>query len=247
MQALLDKILTFALEVLGRLKTRSMIDYFRNGISIDCLLFTVIEQKLQALLLRRKHELFNGEWSLPGRLLRSDMEPEYGLMRIMESLTGRTNVYYKQIRAFTGVNRHPQGRVVAIAYYGLTHPSKIELGTPDMASEVAWFPIDEVPEMPFDHNDILHSGLRRLRRRVHSRPVIVEMLPDRFSMPELQRAYELVLGEQFDKRNFRKRFLESGLLEKLDEFQKSPRTRPAQLYRVIPDQYQRLRRKGFTV
>lgn len=224
-----------------------MTEYFRNGISIDCLLFTILDQKLQILLIRRKHELFDGEWSLPGKLLRPDMEPDYGLIRIMEDMTGRADVYYKQIRAFTGVNRHPQGRVVAIAYFGLTHPSKIKLKVPDMASEIAWVPIDQIPEMPFDHNEILESGIRRLRRRVQSRPVIIEMLPERFSMPELQRAYELVLEEELDKRNFRKRFIEAGLLEKLDEFQKMPKTRPAQLYRVIPDQYHSLRRKGFPI
>ncbi len=224
-------------------------EYPRPSVTVDCILFGFDEGELKILLIQRGGEPFRGMWALPGGFLDIDTDPslEYAAKRELEEETGLTNVFMEQLYTFGDMGRDPRGRVVSIAYYALLKLSdyqKVNAGTD--ADSVRWFALSEVPEdLAFDHEKILQMAIERLKGKVRYQPIGFELLPEKFTLSELQHLYEAVLGVTLDKRNFRKKILKMDLLVALEEKQEKVAHRAARLYQFDKKRYEELKSKGF--
>jgi 8-oxo-dGTP diphosphatase len=158
---------------------------------------------------------------------------------------GLHNVFLEQLYTFGAVDRDPRERVVSVAYYALVKLSDHRAKAATDAAEARWFPISDVPRLAFDHRNILRTALARLQGKVRYQPIGFELLPAKFTLSQLQHLYEVILGTELDKRNFRKKVLSFELLVPLKETQMIGRHRPAQLFRFDPDRYEKLKKRGF--
>lgn len=217
--------------------------YPRPALTVDCVVFGFDGGDLQVLLIRRALEPFQNRWALPGGFVHLDETLDEAARRELEEETGLREVFLEQLHTFGAVDRDPRERVVSVAYYALVKPSAATAATD--AAEADWFPVASVPPLAFDHADILAAALERLRDKLRREPVGFELLPPKFTLSQLQRLYEAVLGTTLDKRNFRKKVLGYDLLVPLKEKHREGAHRPAQLFRFDPVKYRRLEKKGF--
>ncbi len=217
--------------------------YPRPALTVDCVVFGFDGGDLQVLLIRRALEPFQNRWALPGGFVHLDETLDEAARRELEEETGLREVFLEQLHTFGAVDRDPRERVVSVAYYALVKPSAATAATD--AAEADWFPVASVPPLAFDHADILAAALERLRNKLRREPVGFELLPPKFTLSQLQRLYEAVLGTTLDKRNFRKKVLGYDLLVPLKEKHREGAHRPAQLFRFDPVKYRRLEKKGF--
>jgi len=206
----------------------SHIDYFNIAISVDCVIFGYDNKELKVLLIKSDLEEFRGMWSFPGDLINPDEDIESAPYRILKQRTGLDDVYLEQVYTFGSVNRHPSGRVITIAYYSLLDINHHQLKLTD--NELHWHVVSEIKKMAFDHNVILEICLQRLQQQVMERPVIFNLLPEKFSLRELQDVYEAILGIELDRRNFRKRISLKDWLVDLNEMEENVQHRPGKLY-----------------
>ncbi|HRQ87372.1 MAG TPA: NUDIX domain-containing protein [Bacteroidia bacterium] len=218
-------------------------EYPRPALTVDCVVFGFDGGDLQVLLIRRALEPFKDRWALPGGFVHLDETLDEAARRELEEETGLREVFLEQLHTFGAVDRDPRERVVSVAYYALVTPSAATAATD--AAEADWFPVASVPPLAFDHADILAAALERLRDKLRREPVGFELLPAKFTLGQLQRLYEAVLGTALDKRNFRKKVLGYDLLVPLKETHREGAHRPAQLFRFDPAKYRRLKKKGF--
>lgn len=219
--------------------------FFRSAFTVDNVIFGFDEGDLKILMIKRGEEPFKDQWGLPGYFVYEDENLDSAANRVLEELTGLKNVYLEQVRTFGTVDRHPAGRVITIAYYSLVKIRDYKLNASSIAQQVEWFPVAKLPELPFDHDDILEACFNRLKRRVRGRPVGFELLPPKFTLTELQHLYEAILETELDKRNFRKKILSMNLLIDLEETQAGVAHRPARLYQFDKDKYEHLYAEGF--
>ena len=189
--------------------------YEHPAVTTDCVIFTYEDWKLKVLLVKRGGEPYKGEWALPGGFLRNDETAKEGALRELREETGLEASAVGELGVFSDPSRDPRERVITIAFYALVKPSEVEGG--DDADEAAWFSIDELPQLAFDHADIINAALERLRRDIHFEPIGFDLLDDEFTIPDLQRLYEIILGVKFDRRNFQRKILSSGILEEAEE------------------------------
>lgn len=192
--------------------------YEHPAVTTDCVIFTYEDWKLKVLLVRRGGEPYKGEWALPGGFLRSDETAKEGAMRELQEETGLVASAIGELGVFSDPKRDPRERVITIAFYALVKPSEVEGG--DDADEAAWYSIDALPALAFDHADIINTALDRLRRDIHFEPIGFDLLDDEFTIPDLQRLYEIILGVKFDRRNFQRKIMASGILEEADAEEK---------------------------
>lgn len=217
----------------------------RPALTVDCVLFGFGEGELKVLLIQRALQPFKGLWALPGGFVQLDETLDEAARRELEEETGLKNVYLEQLYTFGAVDRDPRERVVSVAYYALVKSADhVATGASD-ASDARWFSITDLPRLAFDHREILKTALERLRSKVRYEPIGFELLPPKFTLPQLQHLYEAVLQTELDKRNFRKKILSMGLLVALDEQVRTGAHRPAQLFRFDARKYQALRKRGF--
>lgn len=230
-----------------RLKTAeiekiSHLDYFNIAISVDCVIFGYDEKELKVLLIKSDLEEFADLYSLLGDLIRPDEDLEAASYRILKDRTGLDDVYLEQVQAFGSIERHPSGRVITIAYYSLIDIKHHKLKLSH--NELNWHPVNEIKKMAFDHKVILDSCLYRLQEQVMEHPVIFNLLPEKFSLRELQELYEAILGVELDRRNFRKKISIKDWLVDINEMENDVPHRPGKLYKLRPDFKKRaLRRK----
>ena len=222
------------------------LDKVISNISIDCVIFGFEGGVLEILLVKRAIEPSMGEWALPGGFILKDEEMDHAAERILKETSGVTDIFMEQLSVFGEVNRYPEGRVFTIGYYALVSPDKYSLSPGIDTSEVKWFRLSEINQLPFDHNKIIYEALKRLREKVRYHPVGFELLPKKFTLPKLQILYESVLGIKLDKRNFRKKLLKMNLLIKLDEKEEDNLRRAAYLYRFDKKSYNKLVNDGFS-
>ena len=189
--------------------------YEHPAVTTDCVIFTYEDWKLKVLLVKRGGEPYKGEWALPGGFLRSNETAKEGALRELREETALEASAIGELGVFSKPDRDPRERVITIAFYALVKPSEVHGG--DDADEAAWFPIDDLPQLAFDHADIIHSALERLKRDIHFEPIGFELLDEEFTIPDLQRLYEIILGVKFDRRNFQRKILSSGILEEAEE------------------------------
>lgn len=227
-----------------RLKTAeiekiSHLDYFNIAISVDCVIFGYDEKELKVLLIKSDLEEFAGLQSLLGDLIRPDEDLETASYRILKDRTGMDDVYLEQVQAFGSIERHPSGRVITIAYYSLIDIKhhKLQLSH----NELDWHPLTEIKKLAFDHKLIVDTCLARLQEQVLEHPVIFNLLPEKFSLRELQELYEAILGIELDRRNFRKKISIKDWLVDIDEMENDVPHRPGKLY-TLKKQYKKKNR-----
>ena len=209
-------------------------DYPRPSVTVDVIIFTLRDNDLQVLLVKRKHPPFEGMWAIPGGFVGIDESLEEAALRELEEETGVRDVYLEQLYTFGDPDRDPRGRVITVAYFAVVPADAIRPRAGDDASEARWWSIYDLPPLAFDHADILAYALQRLRYKLEYTAVGFELLPETFTLSELQAAYEVVLGEKLDKRNFRRKILSAGVIEETGEY-RTGEGRPAKLYRFRDD------------
>lgn len=220
-------------------------EYPRPALTVDCAVFGIADSSLELLLIERAEPPFAGHWALPGGFVNIDEEIEDAARRELEEETGMRNVFLEQLFTFGGVGRDPRGRVVSVAYYALAKPSDHQLAAATDAARAAWFPLDDLPPLAFDHDSIIDTAVTRLRGKVRYAPIGFELLPRKFTLTQLQGLYETILGTELDKRNFRKKIRSMELLVDTGEIEKDVPRRPARLYRFDRTRYRKLARQGF--
>ncbi len=222
-------------------------EYPRPSVTVDCILFGFDAGELKVLLIQRGGEPFKGLWAFPGGFLDVDTDPtiEEAAKRELEEETGLTHVFMEQLYTFGDMGRDPRGRTVSVAYYALIKLDDYKVQAGSDADRAHWFAISQVPPLAFDHAKILQTALERLKGKVRYQPIGFELLPQKFTLSELQHLYEVVLGMDLDKRNFRKKILKMNLLVELDEWQAGVPHRAARLFRFDKQRYEELKARGF--
>ena len=217
--------------------------YPHPSVTTDCVIFGFDGTRLNVLLIERGIEPYKGRWAFPGGFMKMDETAMQGAKRELKEETGLENAYIKQFHTFTDVNRDPRERVITIAYYALVRISEVKGG--DDAARAAWFPLDTVPSLAFDHDKILREATLELQRQIHFEPIGFELLPEKFTMTQLQHLYEAILGVKFDRRNFCNKMQKLGILTQLDETLTMPNKKEAFLYKFNPESYNEMKVKGF--
>jgi 8-oxo-dGTP diphosphatase len=215
---------------------------FNSAVSIDCVLFGFDNGELKVLLIERNGQPFKDWWALPGNLVGENESVDQSASRILHELTGLSNIYVEQYYTFGEVDRHPQGRVISVAYYAMLRLSGDKALKPltSYVKNVQWINIKEMPKLAFDHQNIFNKALEKIKRRIKHLPIAFELLPEKFTLTQVQNVYELILGKKLDKRNFRKKILSFGVLKELNEKQKGVSFRAATLYKFDKRKYFKL-------
>lgn len=221
-------------------------EYPRAAMTVDCVVFGLDVSDLKVLLIQRKLTPFQHAWALPGGFVRVDETLDEAARRELAEEAGVTDVYLEQLYTFGDLERDPRERVITVAYFALAKLSDHRIRAATDAMGVGWFALDDLPKLAFDHEMIVARAHERLRGKVRYAPVGFELLPPRFSLTQLQRLYEIILGTELDKRNFRKKILSMDLIVETDEVEQGVRHRAARLYRFDRRKYDRLAKQGFS-
>ena len=213
-------------------------------VATDCIVFGFDEGVLKLLVFKRRIEPFQGEWSLIGSFVNEEESVTDSARRVLFQFTGLENVFLKELKVYGDVERDPGARCISIAQYALIRINDYDKG--QVASHGAkWFAIDELPNLVLDHNRMIKDALERLRQKATRKPIGFELLPDKFTIPQLQILYEAIYQKKLDDRNFRKKLLSFDLLIKLAEKDKTTSKKGAFLYRFDFDKYKKLEESGF--
>lgn len=220
--------------------------YPRPNLAVDCVVFGLDEpNNLKLMLIRRNLSPFQDQWALPGGFVRLDESVDTAARRELQEETGLQHVFLEQLYTFGAIDRDPRDRVVTVAYYALVNLKEHSIHAATDASDATWFPINQLPTLAFDHDQIVAMAIARLKGKVRYEPIGFELLPKKFTLSQLQILYETVLGMLLDKRNFRKKILKMDLLIELDETQTEVAHRAARLYQFDESKYRQLKDKGF--
>ena len=215
-------------------------EYPRPSVSVDVIVFGLDEsQKLKLLLIQRANNPYKNYWALPGGFVDMDEDLEDAALRELEEETGVKDLFIEQLYTFGTPNRDPRGRVISVAYYALVNLSEHKVMASSDANNADWFEIDQLPKLAFDHERIFKMAIYRLRGKVRYQPIGFELLPKRFSLPQMQKLYEVILNVKLNKRNFRKKILKMGFLVEVGK-QKDVAHRPATLYEFDKEKYEEL-------
>ena len=219
----------------------------KHAIAVDVVLFTIQDGILKVLLVKRQQAPYRGMWALPGGLVDSGESVDAAALRELQEETNISNVYLEQLYTFGEPDRDPRGHVITVAYYALVNWQQFQLRTRRRVSQADWFPIKRVPQLAFDHGQIVEYALERLRNKSNYTTVGFQLLSRQFTLTELQRAYEVIQGTRLDKRNFRRKMLQLGILKDTREFRAMGRQRPARLYTFTEPKVVKLQEKGIIV
>lgn len=215
--------------------------YPKVPLTVDCVIFGFEENKLKVLLIKSDLEIFNSKLSLLGDIVTNNEELDDAAYRVLKERTGMNDVFLDQVRAFSHPARHPGGRVITVAYCSLLNINHHELKIHD--NDLNWHSLTTVQEMAFDHKEIVDACYRWLQKRIQEHPLGFNLLPDKFSLRELQNLYEAILGITLDRRNFRKKFASMNLLIDLNEMEQDVPHRPGKLYKFNFEKYEKNKRK----
>lgn len=210
--------------------------YDRPSVTADIVLFTILDSMLKVLLIKRKHWPHEGAWALPGGFVNIEEDLEDAAYRELKEETNvdREEVYLEQLYTFGQPNRDPRTRVITVAYFALVGADKLDLKAADDAADVGWFSAYEPPTLAFDHAEILDYAITRLRYKLEYSAVGFQLLPEKFTLRELQEAYEIILDEKLDKGNFRSKLRKTDVVEKTTAYRETG-GRPALLYQFKAD------------
>lgn len=217
--------------------------YPHPSVTTDCVIFGFDGVKLKVLLVERGMAPYKGRWAFPGGFLNMDESAEEGALRELKEETGLEGAYIRQFHTFSNPQRDPRERVITIAYYALVRMQEVKGG--DDASDARWFALDEVPPLAFDHDQILRKAEKTLRQQIHFEPVGFELLPEKFTIKQLQNLYEAILDMRFDRRNFYNKMRRLGMLELTGDTANPSQRREANLFCFNAEKYAELKSKGF--
>ncbi len=206
--------------------------YPHPAVSTDVVVFTIRDQRLQLLLVRRANPPYAGIWALPGGFLDIAEDLEACALRELAEETGLRGVYLEQLYTFGEPGRDPRERVISVAYYALVPSDRLHPRAASDAAAVAWFGFDALPELAFDHARIIAVAHQRLVAKLDYSTIAFQFMPETFTLSQLQRVYEILLQEPLDKRNFRKRILALDQVEETGRLQRNGNHRPAREYRL---------------
>lgn len=217
-------------------------------VTVDVVLFTIREKKLAVLLVKRINNPFSGVWALPGGFVQKDESVDEAALRELQEETSVSRIYLEQLYTFGDPERDPRGRVITVSYYALINWENFQLRARTDTSEAKWFPVQELPKLAFDHREIIRYALERLQHKVNYTTICFQLLPKRFALSELQQAYEIILTQKLDKRNFRKKMTQLRILKDTGEMKTDggPQ-RPAKLYSFTDVRVVKLQEKGIIV
>ncbi|GEP95986.1 NUDIX hydrolase [Chitinophaga cymbidii] len=216
----------------------------RHLVAVDCIIFGFEDGRLKLLMMKRKVDPMEGAWSLVGGFVQEGESTDDAAARVLQLTTGLDNIYMDQLKCYGDVQRDTGARVISIAYYALI---RIQEHDRVLATEYGahWLSLHQIPDLIFDHSQMVQDALARLRDKARFHPLGFELLPEKFSLPQLRDLYEEIYQRELDKRNFRKKILAMGIMEKLDEKDKSTSKKGAHLYRFDKQKYEALTRHGF--
>jgi 8-oxo-dGTP diphosphatase len=219
---------------------------FRNDrfyLTVDAVVFTILDRQLKVLLIKRKNEPFVGKFALPGGFVNIDEELKDAIHRELKEETGVRSIYLSVLEPAAGLNRDPRGRIISVPFLALIDGENVRLHASTDAELAKWFPIYELPEPAFDHKKIIEHALSELRFEIQITNIACQLLPEKFTLAELQNAYEIILDKKLDKRNFRKRIKALSILRPLREFRMEGAHRPAQLFEFKNKKYDYVKEK----
>lgn len=216
----------------------------RQNVTVDLVIFTVRDRMLKLLLIERGEPPFQGSWALPGGFVRKDESLEDSARRELLEETGVRDIYLEQLYTFGDPGRDPMTRVITVAYFAIIASDRQMLHASADAADARWFSITDLPKLAFDHDRIVDYAIERLRNKLEYTTVGFQLLPDQFTLTELQNVYEIILGKQLDKRNFRKKILSLEIIQPTGDTKMDGVHRPARLYRFSDAKFMRLKDKG---
>jgi len=213
-------------------------------VATDCIIFGFHEGKLKLLVFKRRLAPLQGEWSLIGSFVRLEEDLEVAGKRVLRETTGLENVFMQQLKSYGKKDRDPGYRCISVAQYALI---RIDEYDEKLVGEhgAHWYEIDHLPLLILDHNEMVHDALLQLKQNARYKPFGFELLPEKFTIPQLQSLYEAIYQRELDARNFRKKVLSLNVLEKLEEKDKTTSKRGAFLYKFNYENYQKLLRSGY--
>ena len=220
-------------------------DEAKHYVAVDCIIFGFDGDRLKLLLIKRNFEPGKGQWSLMGGFLKENEGLDDAAQRILEQLTGLQDIFLEQLLTYGEVDRDPAARVISVAYYALISTSNFD-EFKAQNYKGSWFELTEVPELIFDHAEMVDKARKRLRRKAKNQPIGFELLPEKFTLPQLMKLYEAIYDQKFDKRNFRKKLLSYNILKMLDEKDKKSSRKGAFLYQFDADKYEKMIQNGFS-
>lgn len=204
--------------------------YEHPEVTVDLVIFTVNDEKLKVLLIKRAEQPFADFWSIPGGFLKTGESLESAAIRVMKEKTGVKEVYLEQLYTFGKPDRDPRTRVITVTYFALIPWKNLIQPESKKVTDVAWYTVDQLPGLAFDHQEILDYAIHRLRTKASYSNIVYGLLPTDFRLFDLQRIYEIIIDKELDKRNFRKRILSTGLLQETGKKEIIGAHRPAMLY-----------------
>lgn len=212
-------------------------------VAVDCIIFGFDGARLKALLIKRGFEPERGKWSLMGGFVGKNENSDEAATRILYQLTGMNNIYMEQLHTFSDVDRDAAGRVISITYFALINIEDYSTQL-QLEHEAKWFPLSEIPPLIFDHKKMVGKAKLQLREKVANHPIGFELLPQKFTLPQLQNLYEAIYETELDKRNFAKKMLSLGILNKLNEKEKESSRKGAFYYVFDSRKYRKLQGNG---
>lgn len=213
-------------------------------LAVDCIIFGFDKKNLKILLIKRDFEPERGRWSLMGGFLKKDETLDEAADRVLNHLTGLHDVYLEQLRAYSAIDRDPVERTVSVSYYALINATEAE-GELNADFSAKWFNIHEAPNLIFDHVAMVNNAMARLRRRALTKPIGFELLPEKFTMKQLQSLYEAILDEKLDKRNFINKINSLDILLKTEEKDMKSSRKGSFLYMFDQEKYNKKVKEGF--
>lgn len=220
-------------------------DHPRPAITTDCVIFGFDEGELKILLIERAIEPFKGRWALPGGFIQMEESADECAQRILKKEACLDDIFMEQLYTFTQVGRDPRFRVISIAYFALVKLSHYNAKAGEDAKNLQWFTLSEIPELAFDHNQIVSEAIERLKGKIKYQPIGFELLSEEFTLPELHRLYEAVLQSKLDDRNFRKKILSFDFLIDTGCTKRGAKNRAPKLYKFDSLRYAELSKNGF--
>lgn len=211
-------------------------EHSKVWVSVDCIVFGFENNKLKLLIGRRQMDPGRGEWSLYGGFVKADESLEDAAHRVLHDLTGMKKIYMKQVGAFGAIDRDPGERVISVAYCALINVHDYDDNLREQYG-LQWVNIDALPKLYSDHNLMVRKAVNLLRQRIKTEPLSFNLLPDLFTLTQLQHVFEVILGSEIDKRNFRKRIKQFDFIEKTELIDKVTSKRGAALYRFNKKMY----------
>lgn len=217
--------------------------YPKMPVTVDCVIFGFKDDSLKVLLIRSDLEDFKGRWSLLGDVVDYNEELDAAAYRVLKQRTGVENIFLEQVKTFGGLTRHPGGRVITVAYCSLLNINDHQLKIAD--NELHWHNIKNLANIAFDHVKIIEECYKWLQFKIHEQPLCFNLLPERFSLRELQNVYEAILDTSLDRRNFRKKVFSTDFLIDVGEYEEDVHHRPGKLYRFDYKKYEQNKCKWF--